>query len=99
MSPMQLSLIIRGQHPPGDISAHLRDDLELVRRADQLGFDGIVKGSHYSAYPFVYLQQIPFLAYSAATAPRLPLIRPPFPSPPPHPLSLPPRLADPSALS
>ena len=36
---MQLSLIIRGQHPPGDIAGHLRDDLELVRRADQLGFD------------------------------------------------------------
>ena len=71
---MQLSLIIRGQHPPGDIAAHLRDDLELVRRADQLGFDGIVKGSHYSAHPFEYVQQIPFLGYSAAIAPRLRLI-------------------------
>ncbi len=71
---MQLSLIIRGQHPPGDISAHLRDDLELVRRADQLGFDGIVKGSHYSAHPFEYVQQIPFLGYAAAIAPRLRLI-------------------------
>ncbi len=74
MSGMQLSLIIRGQHPPGDISAHLRDDLELVRRADELGFDGIVKGSHYSAHPFEYVQQIPFLGYAAAIAPRLRLI-------------------------
>ena len=74
MSPMQLSLIVRGQHPPGDIAAHLRDDLELVRRADELGFDGIVKGSHYSAHPFEYVQQIPFLAYAAAIAPRLRLI-------------------------
>src|SRR5713101_3181455 len=73
-SAMQLSLIIRGQHKPGDIAAHLRDDLELVRRADQLGFDGIVKGSHYSAHPFEYVQQIPFLAYAAAIAPRLRLI-------------------------
>ncbi len=74
MSSMQLSLIIRGQHPPGDIAAHLRDDLELVRRADELGFDGIVKGSHYSAHPFEYVQQIPFLAYATAIAPRLRLI-------------------------
>ena len=58
MSAMQLSLIIRGQHKPGDIAAHLRDDLALVRRADELGFDGIVKGSHYSAHPFEYVQQI-----------------------------------------
>jgi len=71
---MQLSLIVRGQHPPGDISGHLRDDLALVRRADELGFDGIVKGSHYSAHPFQSVQQIPFLAYAAAIAPRLRLI-------------------------
>ncbi|MFI4948372.1 MAG: LLM class flavin-dependent oxidoreductase [Alphaproteobacteria bacterium] len=71
---MQLSLIVRGQHQPGDIAAHLQDDLELVRRADELGFDGIVKGSHYSAHPFESVQQIPFLAYAAAVAPRLRLI-------------------------
>jgi hypothetical protein len=63
---MRLSLIVRGQHPPGDVAAHLRDDLDLVRRADQLGFDGIVKGSHYSTHPFQSVQQIPFLAYAAA---------------------------------
>src|SRR2546430_6805640 len=74
MSGMQLSLIVRGQHPPGDIAGHLRDDLELVRRADELGFDGIVKGSHYSTHPFQSVQQVPFLAYAAAIAPRLRLI-------------------------
>src|ERR1700730_6958562 len=73
-SQMQLSLIVRGQHPPGDTAAHLRDDLELVRRAEQVGFDGIVKGSHYSTHPFQSGQQIPFLAYAAAIAPRLRLI-------------------------
>src|SRR3979411_2832708 len=73
-SSMQLSLIVRGQHPPGDTAAHLRDDLELVKRADEVGFDGIVKGSHYSAHPFQSLRQIPFLAYAAAIAPRLRLI-------------------------
>ena len=36
-----------------------------MRCADRLGFEGIVKGSHYSAHPFESLQQIPFLAHCA----------------------------------
>jgi len=71
---MKLSLIVRGQHPPGDPVQHLNDDLDLVRCADRLGFDGIVKGSHYSAHPFESVQQIPFLSYCAAIAPRLRII-------------------------
>jgi hypothetical protein len=71
---MKLSLIVRGQHPPGDPRQHLNDDLDLVRTADKLGFDGIVKGSHFSAHPFQSVQQIPFLAYCAAIAPRLRII-------------------------
>src|SRR5947208_5408132 len=72
---MKLSLIVRGQHPAGDdIRERLRDDLDLVRRAEELGFDGIVKGSHYSAHPFQSVQQVPFLAQVAAIAPRLRLI-------------------------
>ncbi len=73
---MKLSLIIRGQHPAGeDMRARLADDLELVRRAEQLGFDALVKGSHYSAHPLQSLQQIPFLAQAAVLAPRLRLVR------------------------
>jgi alkanesulfonate monooxygenase SsuD/methylene tetrahydromethanopterin reductase-like flavin-dependent oxidoreductase (luciferase family) len=72
---MKLSLIVRGQHPQGDdMRARLADDLELVRRAEQLGFDAIVKGSHYSAHPLQSLQQIPFLAQAALVAPRLRLV-------------------------
>ena len=71
---MKLSLIVRGQHPPGNTAQHLHDDLDLVRAADRLGFDGIVKGSHYSAQPFESVQQIPFLAHCAAIAPRLRII-------------------------
>jgi len=67
---MQLSLIVRGQHKPGDVAALLKDDLERVRRADELGFDRHRQGSHYSGHPFEYVQQIPFLAYAAAIAPR-----------------------------
>src|SRR5580700_4428480 len=48
--------------------------LDLVRCADRLGFDGIVKGSHFSAHPFESVQQIPFLSYCAAIAPRLRII-------------------------
>ena len=72
---MKLSLIVRGQHPAGgDARAHLADDLALVRRADELGFDAVVKGSHYSSHPFQSVQQVPFLAYCAAVAPRLRLV-------------------------
>ena len=53
---MKLSLIVRGQHPTGDTVGRLNDDLDLVRCADRLGFDGIVKGSHYSAHPFESVQ-------------------------------------------
>src|SRR5579863_710442 len=70
----KLSLIVRGQHPAGDPAAHLADDLELVRAADRLGFEGVVKGSHFSAHPFQSVQQIPFLSYCAAIAPRLRII-------------------------
>jgi alkanesulfonate monooxygenase SsuD/methylene tetrahydromethanopterin reductase-like flavin-dependent oxidoreductase (luciferase family) len=70
----KLSLIVRGQHPPGNPARHLADDLELVRAADRLGFDGVVKGSHFSAHPFQSVQQIPFLSYCAAIAPRLRII-------------------------
>lgn len=71
---MKLSLMVRGQHPPGDTEGHLRDDLDLVRCADRLGFEGIVKGSHYSTHPFESVQQIPFLSYCAAIAPRLRIV-------------------------
>src|SRR6267154_4026621 len=73
---MKLSLIIRGQHPAGeDMRARLADDIDLVMRAEQLGFDALVKGSHYSAHPLQSLQQIPFLAQAAVLAPRLRLVR------------------------
>ncbi len=71
---MKFSLMVRGQHPPGDMPARLRDDLDMVRDADRLGFDGIVKGSHYSVHPFQAVQQLPFLSYCAAIAPRLRII-------------------------
>ena len=43
-------------------------------RAEPLGFDGLVKGSHYSAHPLQSLQQIPFLAQARDLGARLRLI-------------------------
>src|SRR5262245_14452462 len=54
--------------------ARLADDIDLVMRAEQLGFNALVKGSHYSAHPLQSLQQIPFLAQAAVLAPNLRLV-------------------------
>src|ERR1700746_2930206 len=44
---MELSLIVRGQHPAGDdMRARLADDIDLVMRAEQLGLHALAKGSH-----------------------------------------------------
>jgi alkanesulfonate monooxygenase SsuD/methylene tetrahydromethanopterin reductase-like flavin-dependent oxidoreductase (luciferase family) len=72
---MQFGLLIRGQHSLGeDIAARARDDLEMARRAEQLGFASVARGSHYSSHPLLGLQQIPFVAQVAAIAPSLRLI-------------------------
>ncbi len=72
---MQFGLLIRGQHPTGDDHpARAREDLEMARRAAQLGFVSIARGSHYSSHPLLGLQQIPFLAQVAVVAPQLRLI-------------------------
>jgi len=42
---MQLSLIVRGQHPPGDIAGHFRDDIELVRADAIFCATGVTKGA------------------------------------------------------
>lgn len=72
---MKFALLMRGQYPQGeDMVARHQDDLEMVRRAEALGFDAVGKASHYSSHPFQMLQQIPFLAQCAAVAPRLRLL-------------------------
>jgi alkanesulfonate monooxygenase SsuD/methylene tetrahydromethanopterin reductase-like flavin-dependent oxidoreductase (luciferase family) len=48
----KFGLMIRGQHKPGeDMRLRHADDLALVRRAEQLGFDCVGKASHYSSPP------------------------------------------------
>jgi len=72
---MKYGLIIRGQYPEGDdMRQRHKEDLEAARRAEELGYDVVAKGSHYSSYPFQYIQQIPYLAQVAMLAPKLRLL-------------------------
>ena len=72
---MRFGLIIRGQYPQGDdMQLRLREDLEAAKLAEELGYDLIAKGSHYSSHPFQYIQQIPYLCQVALVAPTLRLV-------------------------
>ena len=72
---MKFGLIIRGQYPQGDdMRVRLADDLEAAKRAEELGYDLVAKGSHYSSHPFQYIQQIPYLSQVAVVAPKLRLV-------------------------
>jgi alkanesulfonate monooxygenase SsuD/methylene tetrahydromethanopterin reductase-like flavin-dependent oxidoreductase (luciferase family) len=72
---MRFGLIIRGQYPQGDdMRVRLNEDLDAAKRAEELGYDLIAKGSHYSSHPFQYIQQIPYLSQVAVVAPRLRLL-------------------------
>ena len=72
---MKFGIMIRGQYPQGDdMRVRLAEDLETARQAEALGYDSILKGSHYSSYPFQSVQQIPFLAQVAALFPKLRIV-------------------------
>jgi alkanesulfonate monooxygenase SsuD/methylene tetrahydromethanopterin reductase-like flavin-dependent oxidoreductase (luciferase family) len=69
---MRFGLIIRGQYPQGDdMRVRLKEDLDAAKFAEDLGYDLIGKGSHYSSHPFQYIQQIPYLCQVAMIAPKL----------------------------
>jgi len=68
----QFGLVVRAQYPQGDdMAARFAETVALARRAEALGYDSLTKTSHYSAYPFQMLQQVPLLARFTAEAPRL----------------------------
>ena len=72
---MKFGIMIRGQYPMGDdMRVRVREDLETARQAEALGYDSIVKGSHYSSHPFQSVQQFPFLAQVAALFPKLRIV-------------------------
>jgi alkanesulfonate monooxygenase SsuD/methylene tetrahydromethanopterin reductase-like flavin-dependent oxidoreductase (luciferase family) len=67
--PVQLGLFLSGQHPPSVAArAALRDHLEQVALARELGFDSIWAGQHFLSEPFQMFQTIPLLARVAAEA-------------------------------
>lgn len=69
---MQFGLMLRGQFTRGDdMRTRFGELLEQARRAEELGFASLTKGSHYSTHPLQDFQQLPFLARVSAEAPRL----------------------------
>lgn len=72
MADIRFSLFNRGQNPLGDdMQVRFQEACEQARLADRLGFDTLMKGSHYSAYPLLDFQQVPFLARMMAEAPNM----------------------------
>jgi len=68
----QFGLVVRGQYPPGDdMAQRFAETVAMARRAEALGYDSLTKTSHYSAYPFQMLQQVPLLARFTAEVPRM----------------------------
>ena len=72
---MRFGIMMRGQFPAGEpVAERFQEMLAQARLAEELGFDSLAKGSHYSSHPLRDMQQIPFLARVAAEAPSLRLI-------------------------
>ena len=68
----QFGLALRTQYPvEADIQEKFQDLLELVRLADELGYDSLTKTSHYSTAPYQAFQQLPILARLSAEAPNV----------------------------
>ncbi len=69
---MQFGIMMRGQFPGGEaVADRFREMLAQARLAEELGYNSITKGAHYSTHPLQDLQQIPFLSRVAAEAPSL----------------------------
>ena len=59
---MRLGLYLNAQHPPAVQPADaVRDCLEQVRLARDLGFGAVMAGQHFLSAPFWMLQSVPFL--------------------------------------
>ena len=72
MADFRFGILIRGQYgPEDDLTARLDELMEQARLAQALGFDCLLKSSHYSTHPSIEFQQIPLIARLAAEAPRM----------------------------
>lgn len=72
---IKFGLMNRGQNPiTDDPRQRFGELMAQARLADKLGFDSIMKGSHFSAYPLMDFAQVPYMARLAAEAPNLRLL-------------------------
>ena len=72
---MKFGLSVPVQHPPDEPGAErIRELIEQVKLARELGFDSLSASQHYLAAPFQYFQPIPLLARIAAESGKMTLI-------------------------
>jgi alkanesulfonate monooxygenase SsuD/methylene tetrahydromethanopterin reductase-like flavin-dependent oxidoreductase (luciferase family) len=75
MSEFKFGVLLRSQFPRDqDLTACFQDVCAMARLVDALGFDSLVKGSHYGATGLADFQQVPFLARIMTEAPRCRLV-------------------------
>jgi alkanesulfonate monooxygenase SsuD/methylene tetrahydromethanopterin reductase-like flavin-dependent oxidoreductase (luciferase family) len=68
-SEIRIGIFLSGQHPPGvSAAAAVRDHLEQVAHARELGFSSVWAGQHFLSHPFQMFQSVPLLARMAAEA-------------------------------
>ena len=66
---VRLGVFLSGQHPPElAATAAVRDHLEQVALARELGLDSVWAGQHFLSHPFQMFQSVPLLARMAAEA-------------------------------
>jgi alkanesulfonate monooxygenase SsuD/methylene tetrahydromethanopterin reductase-like flavin-dependent oxidoreductase (luciferase family) len=66
---VRLGLLLSGQHPAGDSAVGaVREHLEQVELARQLGFSSVWTSQHFLSDPFMYFQSVPLLARVAGAA-------------------------------
>jgi alkanesulfonate monooxygenase SsuD/methylene tetrahydromethanopterin reductase-like flavin-dependent oxidoreductase (luciferase family) len=72
---MQYGIGMRTQYAAGfDMQKGFAEQVEQARLAEKLGFDSLLKNSHYSGYPLQEFEQIPYLARIMTEAPSLRLL-------------------------
>ncbi len=72
---MQYGIGMRTQYAAGfDMQQGFREHVEQARLAEKLGFDSLMKNSHFAGYPLQEFQQLPFLSRIMSEAPSLRLL-------------------------
>ncbi|MBT5111114.1 MAG: LLM class flavin-dependent oxidoreductase, partial [Rhodospirillaceae bacterium] len=72
---IQYGIGMRTQYAAGfDMREGFLEQLDQARLAETLGFDSLMKNSHFAGYPLQEFQQLPFLGRIMAEAPGLRLL-------------------------